>query len=253
MQEIITQATVPDSLEPAVPMLTEVLVPLELKSVTTYRSSRRALDIAKQVGHLCYCDTDSIDRFHYLVPDVSHRAQLFHHAAVTKCSHVLYVVASLGAVGIIRMVLLKFSAARIGSYSTLMHSVSQQAFPWVYNKLKTAVDLLSSYLKHTYIPHKKLDPECVIYERLLLTLLLNCYSGYKCWKGAELLNRNKVCKKKSSGLVGSFPEFLFDLASNLDDKWLQTVFGTDYGANLDRYEDEVCTAVIEAFLAITIT
>ena len=211
------------------------------------------------------------------------------------------------------MVLLKFSAARIGSYSTLMHSVSQQAFPWVYtnqspvpnlttatlgycenmfifkqqlsiwkslcakieqnnntpfpsadailpstvalhNKLKTAVDLLSSYLKHTYIPHKKLNPECVIYERLLLTLLLNCYSGYKCWKGAELLNGNKVrsyseYKKKSSGLVGSFPEFLFDLASNLDDKWLQTVFGTDYGANLDRYEDEVCTAATEAFLS----
>ena len=238
---------------------------------------------------------------------------MFHHAAVTKCSHVLYVVASLGAVGIIRMVLLKFSAARIGSYSTLMHSVSQQAFPWVYtnqspvpnlttatlgycenmfifkqqlsiwkslcakieqnnntpfpsadailpstvalhNKLKTAVDLLSSYLKHTHIPHKKLDPECAIYERLLLTLLLNCYSGYKCWKGAELLNGNKVrsyseYKKKSSGLVGSFPEFLFDLASNLDDKWLQTVFGADYGANLDRYEDEVCTASTEAFLS----
>ena len=65
----------------------------------------------------------------------------------------------------------------------------------------------------------------MIYERLLLTLLLNCYSGYKCWKGAELLNGNKVrsyseYKKKSSGLVGSFPEFLFDLASNLEDKWL---------------------------------
>ena len=124
----------------------------------------------------------------------------------------------------------------------------------LHNKLKTAVDLLSSYLKHTYIPHKKLDPECAIYERLLLTLLLNCYSGYKCWKGAELLNGNKVrsyseYKKKSSGLVGSFPEFLFDLASNLDDKWLQTVFGADYGTNLNRYEDEVCTAQTEAFVS----
>ena len=47
--------------EPAVPMLIEVLVPIELKSVTTYCSSRQALDIAKQVGHLCYCNTDHID------------------------------------------------------------------------------------------------------------------------------------------------------------------------------------------------
>ena len=49
--------------------------------------------------------------------------------------------------------------------------------------------------------------------------------------------------------MGSFPEFLFDLASNLDDKWLQTVFGAAYSANLDRYEDEVCTAATEAFLS----
>ena len=39
---IITQATVPDSLEPAVPMLTEILVPIELKIVTTYKSLQQA-------------------------------------------------------------------------------------------------------------------------------------------------------------------------------------------------------------------
>ena len=61
--------------------------------------------------------------------------------------------------------------------------------------------------------------------------------------GTKMAVPQSTRKKQCSG--GSFLEFMFDLASNLDDKWLQTVFGTDYGANLDRYEDEVCTAATE--------
>jgi hypothetical protein len=127
-------AHVQSDAHPAVP--TEYhFVPVELKTVTNHKTLEQAQKHANEIGTFAYCNTTSTANWHNMVKDVHHRAQILHHAAVTQCPFVLYVVSSLGAEGIVRMVLVHFTVNILAQYNALLTGVKDSKFLWAYTNI----------------------------------------------------------------------------------------------------------------------
>ena len=67
--------------------------------------------------------------FHQAIPDIGHRCQVIHHAVATGVFLSLYVVASCGEKGIIRMVLLKLHEGFHGYYIAPIMDIFNHTFP----------------------------------------------------------------------------------------------------------------------------
>lgn len=112
----------------------QIFVPIELKTMTTQNTRDVAVRHSNMpsVGKLAFCDSTDITRFHLLVTDVSHRAQIFHHAVSMQTQHCLYVISSLGTIGIIRMVLVEFNADIQRRYIDIFRNIAETQLQWVY-------------------------------------------------------------------------------------------------------------------------
>ena len=105
---------------------------VELKTTTNSKTTAAAVTLAHTVGSFKHVRVEDHQLFHQLIPDVSHRVQLVHHMVVIGTNYSIYVVASLGTVGIIRMVFVTISNPLILEYSQIFNTVAENRLGWVY-------------------------------------------------------------------------------------------------------------------------